>query len=445
MAKLTKRDVKRESLVVRTVYDFFTNSSDFNGIPLEALASTVKIGKGKLVQLLLKLVRDGLCSVQALDNPHIIRVRHFSIEEQEHFLHDAKESTPLKLDWLPNISFGDTVCIYPSKAYLEANRELSMYDRSPYSRQLALGEPHLAFRFFEINVLERYKNDPRFEFRFEDYDGRIVYKEDHIPDLKEKERFLLETFGLGFDSSGDRVLLVYLRELSKLPADQQVYWQTFEIKDLECKALHEYVANTVYGSWEFTKSVYSAFLDEQKALNELSLHIFGVALFRNTYEGEKRPTDFTFSFFPTKKNFLAFVSLMDKMICENLNLDFFRSQNVEIYQLTQVSEGVVERTLKNKLRLLEEWLMGVWKVAPGGEDEFKTLFGPFNDIRKVRNRLAHELSGDSYDKSLFAKQNEVIEDAYSAMKDLRFMFQKHRKARSFDISTYIDDFDVKSF
>src|SRR5690606_19984049 len=70
------------------------------------------------------------------------------------------------------------ICVYPTKEYLKENRDLSEFGYAKYTSALALAEPQLSFRFFETDVLERYSNDPRFDFEFNDFSGRISCKYD---------------------------------------------------------------------------------------------------------------------------------------------------------------------------------------------------------------------------------------------------------------------------
>lgn len=172
-------------------------------------------------------------------------------------------------------------------------------------------------------MLERYANDPRFNFEFEDYAGSISckYDENGNPVLSEEDQVFIKTFGLGFDSQQDRLAVVYLRYLKDLTAEHQLYWNNKEVEG-NCKVLKEYYENSILGNWTISYSIFSAFLGELTCLNNLANKIFGRNLFRKNFENENRPKEFTFFFLPTLRNYNEFVLLLDKMISDNINKDF---------------------------------------------------------------------------------------------------------------------------
>lgn len=93
------------------------------------------------------------------------------------------------------------ICLYPSTAYLKDHRNLEKFGFSHYSKKLALGEPQLKPIFFEIEVLERYYNDPRFEFELEDYSGKVSCKYDDLynPLVRKEDDIYIKSFGIGFE------------------------------------------------------------------------------------------------------------------------------------------------------------------------------------------------------------------------------------------------------
>ena len=429
------------------VYDFFINSNDFNGIPLRQISEEFELEYKQSIDLIKKLVEDEIISIQSSTNPHIIGFQHYPVESQLKILDDAKNNkvTIQKIGEI-TISSENTkfpVCLYPSKKYLKRNRNLEELEGKEYTKQLALGEPQLKPIFFEIEVLDRYFKDPRFEFKFEDYSGQISckYDENDNPILKEEDRIFLKTFGLGFDSDGNRVAVVYLRYLNNLTKEHQVFWRNKEITS-NCKILKEYHENTIQGNWTFSYSVFSGFIGELKSLNTLSKAIFDKPLFRKDFDKENRPKEFTFFFTPTLKNYYEFVSVLDKMISENINKDFFKGK-VELFAFKKLEKGIVERKQKGTLNLFEEWLISIYKVD--NEELLKDLFKPFRKIRKERQNPAHKISKDFYDKKFIEKQKKLISDSYSSVKALRKIFQQHPKAKGIEIPEWLDSGEIKVF
>ncbi|MEJ6980019.1 hypothetical protein WG906_06130 [Pedobacter sp. P351] len=429
------------------VFDFFVNSSDFNGIPLRNISQKLDIDYENSIDLIKELVVDGVISIQSSTNPHIIGFQHYPIDSQIRILEEAKKTKEVLHAFGEfTISSEDTefpICLYPSKTYLQRARDLSNFGNAIYSKQLALGEPHLKPIFFEIEVLDRYFNDPRFDFKFEDYSGRIScnYGEDEKPTVREEDDIFLKTFGLGFDEKGDRLAVVYLRYLKDLTPEHQVYWKSKE-KTGNCEMLEEYHQNTIQGNWTSSYSIFSGFIGEQKCINKLTELVFSKPLFRKTFEKENRPKEFTFFFSPTLKNYNDFILLLDKMISENINKDFFEGK-VELFEFKELGNGLVERQSKGTLQIFEEWLSSVFNVD--GEGSVNELFKPLKRIRRERQNPAHKINENQYDLQFIDKQKEIMNEAYDVFRNLRNIFHQHPKARNFEIPKWLDNGQIKTF
>ncbi|VTR50253.1 Uncharacterised protein [Sphingobacterium thalpophilum] len=447
MASLIKNTNKLKNKIQTIVYDFFVNSSDFNGIPLRNISQKLNIEYEASIDLIKELVIEDIVSIQSSTNPHIIGFQHYPIESQLSILEEAKKIKEVIH------SFGDfkissentefPICLYPSKIFLSKNRTLAEFGNACYTQQLALGEPHLKPIFFEIEVLDRYSNDPRFDFKFEDYSGRIScrYDENEKPIVRDEDDIFLKTFGLGFDENGNRLAVVYLRYLKDLTAEHQIYWKSRE-KSGNCKMLEEYHQNTIQGNWSSSYSIFSGFIGEQKCINDLTELIFSKALFRKTFEEENRPKEFTFFFTPTLKNYNDFILLLDKMISENINKDFFE-RKVELFEYKDLGNGLVEKQSKGTLQIFEEWLTSVFNVE--GDGTISELFKPLKKIRRERQNPAHRISENQYDLKFTDKQKQIISDAYSVFRNLRNIFHQHPKAKSFEIPNWLENGKIKTF
>lgn len=422
------------------VFDFFVQSKDFNGIPLRQISEDLNIDYKKSIDLIKELVEEDKLSIISSTNPHIIGRTHYPIQSQLDILENAKE-IDVKYETYGEIkiSFEKTefpICLYPSQGYLKKNRNVTEYGFSVYSIQLALGEPQLKPIFFDIEVLERYYNDPRFDFEFEDYSGKISCKYDEFynPLVRKEDDIYVKTFGIGYDKNGNRLAVVFLRYLHNLSPEHQIYWKSKE-RSGNCKVLKEYYENSIEGKWTFSYSMFSAFLQELKCVNELSELVFGIKLFNATYENEKRPKEFTFFFTPTLKNYHDFVHILDKMITDNINKNFF-SDKLELYELKS-QDGYHIKENKGTLRLLEEWLTLKFKIE--GEGSIAEIIKPFKNIRKERQTPAHKINKNSYDENLIIKQKELISQAYNSMRQLRNIFSLHRKANNYKIPDWLEN------
>ncbi|QIK59760.1 hypothetical protein G7050_07910 [Dysgonomonas sp. HDW5A] len=432
------------------VYDFFLSSTDFNGIPLRRISEELKIEYTKSIDLIKELVLNEIITIQSSTNPHIIRTQHYPIKNQLSILEDAK-NTKITYSKIGEFNFAveDTefpICLYPTKNYLKENRDLTQYGYADYTKQLALGEPQLKPLFFDIEVIDRYFSDPRYDTIFNDYSGRIYckYDEEGKALLREEDQIFIKTFGLGFDDNGNRLAVVYLRYLKNLTTEHQIFWKGKEIKG-NCKILEEYYKNTIIGDWAFSHSIFSAFLGEIESLNNLASHIFGIQLFSNTFKDEKRPKEFTFFFTPTLKNYESFVSLLDKMISENINKGFFKDR-IDLFEIRNKGNNVSEKIPKGTLRLFEEWLLSQFTIDNGSQSGIQEVFKPLKNVRKERQNPAHKINENEYDKKYIEKQKNMITDVYLSIKSLRKIFQQHRDAKGVEIPGWLDkDNNIKMF
>ena len=371
----------------KLVFSFFCDSSDFNGIPLRQISQDLNLDYEESIDLIKELVNSGIVSIQSSTNPHIIGFKHHPVQSQLEILEHAKS---IKVE---KQSFGNfelaveqteyPICLYPTPEYAKENRDIDKYGYAKYSVELALSEPQMSFRFFETDILERYSNEPRFAFEFNDFSGQISckYDDEGNPILREEDQVFLKSFGLGFDSSDARVVAVMLCDLGKLSSEHQVAWGAKEIPSEECKVLDDYFNNLILGQWIKSKSVFTALIDEINAIYKLTESIFGLPLFHKELDGEHRPKNFTFFFSPTSKNYYDFINLLDKYLSENINKSFFEG-SLELEELKPISDNMVERVRKGTLRLLEEWVNQSFTFP---DDSFpKKMLKPLKDVRRER-------------------------------------------------------------
>ena len=429
------------------VMEFFVSSDDFNGIPGTTLSEELDIDYQHLIDLVKEMVVGDLVSIQTDINPHIISLGHFPVDTQLQILEEARQNVTTQSSIMKGfvaVTNSHQFCVYLSPSQLTIHRNVSEFDQSPFTQRLALGGPQLQAQFFDIDVLDRYYRDPRFSFDFDDYSGRISYREDanHVSMVSESDQVFMQTFGIGHDSQGNRLAVVYLRYLHTLTPEHQVYWKSKERDRRECKMVKEYYDNTILGAWTFSHSIFSAFIHEQKALNDLALQIFGIPLFRNTYEEEKRPKEFTFFFIPTLENFNSFILLLDKMISDNLNKDFFKD-DVDLFDFEDLGNGQVERKARGTLRLLKEWLSKMFEFEQ--PDAVNIILRPLQETRKLRQRPAHLIHENVYDKTFLGKQKEHVESVYRSIRQLRHLFESHPDATGVKIPDWLNSGAIKSF
>ena len=137
--------------------------------------------------------------------------------------------------------------------------------------------------------------------------------------------------------------------------------------------------------------------------------------------------------------------VLDKMLSDNINRDFFQ-KDVPYEDETTDSKGRVVVTQRGTIRILDEWIKA--KVRPKNEDSQKLVdqaIATLKDIRKRRNPQAHKLGVDAYDRELFMEQIKIMRDAYRAMVTFRQMLKMHPAAKDYDVPEELEQMKVLDF
>ena len=318
--------------------------------------------------------------------------------------------------------------LYPISQVLLGRPDLSHFEGRPFTRRLALGEPQLTAVFFELRVLEPYYRDPRFEFDFRDYSGKLTIRGDayQSPETPERDKVLLQSFGIGYDQKRRRVVATFLRYLKDLTSEHQAIWAAHQIKE-PCVMNSDYRDATLFGRWPRYHSAYVALLAEMKEICRLSEIIGKPPLFRQTWEHD-RPPGFHPMLRPSTRSFEDFVHVLDKMISENIGREFFQD-DLPLEDSQERKDGRIVVTFLGTLTLLERWLSTFYRTSDGRDVAAEVLL-PLKTIRKLRGPIAHRLTDDAYDEGLPEKQDRLVGDLVRGLTKLRLILSSHPRARS---------------
>ncbi len=246
--------------------------------------------------------------------------------------------------------------------------------------------------------------------------------------MAERDKVLLQSFGIGYDEKRNRVVVVYLRYLADLSAEHQQVWKAHEIAS-RCTMNSDYQRSSIHGMFPDHYSVYEAFIQEQQEINKLSQMIGKPPLFKSTFEERKRPIDFLPMLRPTLRNFQEFALTLDKMLSDNLNRDFFKG-DIPLEDRVPGAAGSEEVRQLGTITLLERWLDAKYRNRDG-EAIGSAIVEPLRDVRKARQPRAHSLSQDAYDSSLPNDQDALLAAALRALQKLRAILSSHTSAREY--------------
>jgi hypothetical protein len=412
--------VARKNAILEQVVAHYLRTNDFNGMGVSSLGSSADLIAIK------ELIAEGSLDLVRGDghpNPHIKAFPAESIE--------------LQIEKIE--AHGLEGCLYPTPRLLN-ERSAGVGETAPYTRALKEGAPQLSFRTFDLRALEWYRNDPRFDFDVDDIHGRILQKQgtqvaDRAVVLDGLEFF---EFGFAYDSERHRAVAAFIRYLHDLPEAQQIEMQKHELTG-SYKLHPDFYRTQIIGDFPERISIYDAFLQEKLEINRICALMGKPKLFRTEYGDLKRPRGFGILIRPTKKEFRDFALILDQLLSDDLNRDFFKG-DLELNRNLTDEDGNLVALPKGTIQLLEEWI-GT-KFKPAEPADMAELFGNLRAVRKVRQKPAHIVEDNEFDQKYVAEQRQLIIQAFDAVRTLRMVLENHPAARNHEVPDYLRDAKV---
>ncbi|WXG47752.1 MAG: AAA family ATPase [Candidatus Atabeyarchaeum deiterrae] len=413
--------MKKEELLEKTTYQYL-KSGDFNGLALSGLKSEK--------ENIIALVREGTIEINFGDkhrNPHI---KAFEL--------DDKDLQILKIE-----SIGlENACAYPTRKHLERVVDINKFKDRPFTLKIALGEPQLNYAVFDLSVLEAYRNDPRYIYSSDDIQGWISVSDEYYPSssMKASDKVLLQSFGFCYEKgTWNRAVAVFYRYLAYLTPEHQQIWNSKVLTGEYF--LHPDYARSSAGNFYERESIFVAFCEELHTINEFSRLMDRPSLFRESYR-VNRPREFAYLIRPTLKEYNSFVLLLDKMISDNINKDFFQ-RDVTCLTETKTSDGKVMVRPKATISLLKDWLDIKFRTPdPRPKDE---MIETFRKIRRMRMKPAHRVDEDRFEPEYLKEQRKLMIEAYSAIRMLRLILQNHPRTRTYVIPDWLFKGEIWNF
>lgn len=414
--------------LLKKITEYYLGSHDFNGLPVR----TIDLPIDELKKNLAELIDDGDISIrtgEGMDNPYVKRMKSQPKEEQIKSLKEVDDITH--------------VVAYPEGDKLKKAVVPQKYKGKPYKLAVAKGIPVLECAFFKLEVLEKFRNDPRYHYRINDIVGAIYSLDDK--GMGKKEELYLQSVGFGYDKGrNNRVVCAFYTDLMNLDKDLQQYWKYHEVTG-DYTPHPDYVWSQVYGQWPERASLPEAFTAELKAINDITMDAYGKKLFKADYWDDKRPKELGFLIRPTAKEFEAFVHILDKLISENIDKKFFKGLVDPDIEETRKDGKIIVRQ-KGSLLMLDEHIHEWFRPREGDDAKLiDEMFETFKEIRRLRTKPAHTIQADEFDMKYFKEQRELLIRAYQAIRFLRLILQNHPKADRSKVPDWLYKGDIWTF
>jgi hypothetical protein len=147
---------------IRAIIDTYFESRDYNGLAVhggfDAGQTTVLVG----------LVQEGLVEVRTTEtsmNPHVRR--------------ESTTVSPEQQVELLVVGQCERYVLYPTATALEGHPRITELADQPYEQRLAAGAAALDIVYFDLDVLENYRNDPRYTFSYWGFGVSFSISGDH--------------------------------------------------------------------------------------------------------------------------------------------------------------------------------------------------------------------------------------------------------------------------
>lgn len=407
--------ISQKEKILNEIKGYYIKSSDYNGLPLSYL-------KNYDYDLLCELIDEEKITVLTENevlNPHI---KGFDIDVPKETMKKYVEESSY---W---------VVLYPTRKALKSTRKI---EGKPYTDILRKGEAQFKIVYFDIEILEKYFDDPRFSIFDSGYRGSICPKDEFATDYEIEDEYIKD-YGMAYTRTGkfDRAVGVFVRDLANLSAKAQQLWKGHEKRNqnnyIVCGG---FVKNLICGEWVEEIWTFEAAVRIMSLISDQCSAIGMPSIFRETYNPDNLecPEDYRLIFSPTKKNYEAFIVVLEKMFVGNISIDAFLYDGPFVKSVERKNE---DGSPKGSLQLFEEWLTKNIKFKNGTA---KDVLAPLRTLRKDRQVPAHEIKPNEYDLAYYKKQQDTINSVLKSMINIMFLLSDNPLARGVEIPEWVMD------
>lgn len=403
----------KKDTVLNEIIKHYIGSHDFNGLPVYNM-------KYYDYSILCELIDEGLIEVlseKEVMNPHI---KAFDLNIP---VNQQKENISKKTKYS---------VIYPTKKALES---IPLDYTKPYSVLMQKGEKQFKIIYFNIEILERYVNNPKFVIMDNGYRGNIYVKDEYLDDKTIEDEYI-KNYGMAYIEGKhlERAVGVFVCDLAKLSSQKQMLWKGFELPNQrKCKINAGFVDNLINGKWVIETWIFHALIEEMKVINDQCEHMGIPKLFNKTFgtHYSEMPEGFRNILLPTLKNYYDFVLVLEKIIVHNISYKTFQKNALYIQGIERKDESGKD---KGSLVMFEEWLS---KNIRTQENITDLIIVPLKKIRNIRQKPAHELTSNQYDITLYQEQFDLMNDTYTAVRAIRLFFSNHPLAKDVKVPEHL--------
>jgi hypothetical protein len=395
----------------------YVESGDFNGFRVDATTfSEHQLDDAR------RLVAAGVLQVvteEDYPNPHI---RPWA----------SRRTREDQIADLGRVGDGRTVCLYPTSEAMEGRPELLLWPNEPYRQRLAAGAGTLDLAYFSVDVIEHYRNDPRYHYYFGDFEVRFGIGDEAYLDKREREADKIHSLRVGFAydrttiraNAVARYTCAFIGDLADLTAEHQQRWRTYEVDANENTGPHPVWWAMQMGHWPDGIGPFQRVIGEIRAINELFQLIAGRDLFKTS----EPPREWGWVLRSSTSEWHQFLLATDKLISENIDHAALTTVKVDRKNPDGTDAGSLNRLA---------WFLR--DSTPCPNELVAQIVTPLKRVRKERQKPAHALVVAATDATLTAQQRDLLSEVGGALHLLREVLATHPDAGGWDVPTYLPE------
>jgi hypothetical protein len=398
---------RREKRLLDEVVGYYLASGDFNGLyvrPGSTSRSRQKATRELVGSEYLQVVTEA-----DYLNPHI---RPWA----------SKRTVEDQLADVDQAADGWGYCLYPTPRAMEGRPEVGRWPNEPYRTRMASGAGSLDLAYFSVDVIEHYRNDPRYHFDSGDFEVHLGIGDDAYLDPDEDDRDKIASMRVGFAYDREtiraeqvtRLTCTFLCDLDDLTPEHQQRWRSYEVEPNATTEPHPVWWAMQMGNWPDGFGPFDRILREISAVNEIFELICGESLF----SANPRPREWGWVLRPSTQEWHQFLLSTDKLLSESLRHAALSAVGVP----RQIDDGIDAGSIARLRWYLEN-------STPTSDDFVENIVEPLQRVRRERQKPAHTLVVPTSDAKLTAMQRDLLHDVASALHMLRQVLALHPSAR----------------
>lgn len=255
--------------------------------------------------------------------------------------------------------------------------------------------------FFDIKVLEKYKNDPR---NYEVNDSNISF---------------LSEWSIPFNINKDGKVSVWLGDLGRIPYEEQRYWKSFNIKPQK-NMDSKFIDRQIKGVWTDASRIESKLVPSMNRFNAMISNLYNDVIFNVLSDADKEiyntfmiPTNYSIP------EYQSFLMKLSKLTAESINTKLIKKVMGDDYEKEAKGSGSIAQL---------DVFLKYTKI-----DENEVLSNVLKKAYNCRNKLSgHTASLGEYNKIW----NREKEYKFNSVEDARHLLEEIVSAIEYVIAVY---------